>query len=419
MKKYISRCLVGIAAIVTLGHCSKAKKDKTIDEGVPGRPQIRLVQPAIAVPGDTVTITGANFGTNTGQLAVLFDNQDAAVVTVADNQVKVVVPSPAESQMVKVRVKLGDQPSNLYLFTIDYPQPTIAAYPLKAAAGDTIEIAGSGFGNKKNDVAVHFNGKTATVIAVTGQKIQLIVPEYAGKKDGDIQVAVRQKTSGTVPFSYINIHYSNPVVSRSLPDPTVIKSADGWFYLYATEDTRNIPIMRSQNLFEWTQTGTAFTDATRPDFEPNGGLWAPSIHYIKGKYVLYYSMSVWGGEWTCGIGVATADKPGGPFTDKGKLFRSNEIDVQNSIDPYFIEDNGKKYLFWGSFRGIYMIEMSDDGLSIKPGATKQQVAGTYFEGVYIYKKANYYYMFASIGSCCAGLNSTYQLVVGRSANLTG
>ncbi len=58
--------------------------------------------------------------------------------------------------------------------------------------------------------------------------------------------------------------------------------------------------------------------------------------------VMYYSMSVWGGEWTCGIGVATSDNPAGRFTDQGKLFRSNEIDVQNSIDPFYIDDNGAK-----------------------------------------------------------------------------
>ncbi len=52
--------------------------------------------------------------------------------------------------------------------------------------------------------------------------------------------------------------------------------------------------------------------------------------------MLYYSMSVWGGELTCGIGCATADKPEGPFTDHGKMFRSNEINVQNSIDPLLL-----------------------------------------------------------------------------------
>ena len=213
--------------------------------------------------------------------------------------------------------------------------------------------------------------------------------------------------------------YINPVVNYSLPDPTIIKADDGYFYLYATEDIRNTPIHKSKDLVKWEFVGTAFTDQTRPIFEPKGGLWAPDINYINGKYVLYYSMSVWGGEWTCGIGVATADKPEGPFTDHGKLFRSNEIDVQNSIDQFYIEENGKKHLFWGSFRGIYAIELSDDGLSLKPGAEKQQIAGTAYEGVYIHKRNGFYYMFASIGSCCEGLNSTYTTVVGRSNNLFG
>jgi arabinan endo-1,5-alpha-L-arabinosidase len=215
--------------------------------------------------------------------------------------------------------------------------------------------------------------------------------------------------------------YTNPVVAQSLPDPTIIRAADGYFYLYATEDTRNTPIYRSSDLVNWTFQKTAFTNSTRPTFEPSGGIWAPDINYINGKYVLYYSMSVWGGEQTCGIGVATAQNPQGPFTDLGKLFRSNEISVQNSIDPFYIEDNGKKYLFWGSFHGIYYVELSDDGLSLKNPDDPQpkQVAGTAFEGTYILKRGNYYYLFASVGSCCDGLNSTYKLVVGRSQSLFG
>lgn len=215
-----------------------------------------------------------------------------------------------------------------------------------------------------------------------------------------------------------NVYY-NPVINYSLPDPSVIKGEDGYFYLYATENIRNLPIHRSKNLVDWEYVGTAFTNDTRPDFEPKGGLWAPDINKIGDKYVLYYSMSVWGGEWTCGIGCATADKPKGPFKDHGKMFRSNEINVQNSIDPFYMEDGGKKYLFWGSFRGIYGIELSDDGLSIKKGAKLRQVAGTAYEGTYIHKKDGYYYFFASIGTCCEGLKSTYTTVVGRSKKLFG
>ncbi len=213
--------------------------------------------------------------------------------------------------------------------------------------------------------------------------------------------------------------YKNPVVAYSLPDPTVIKASDGKFYLYATEDTRNTPIHRSSDLVTWEYLGTAFTDQTRPSFEPKGGIWAPDINLIDGHYVMYYSLSVWGGEWTCGIGAATSDKPEGPFTDHGKILRSNEINVQNSIDPFYIEEGGKKFLFWGSFRGIYAVELSADGLSIKPGAEKVQVAGTAYEGTYILKKEGFFYLFASIGTCCEGVNSTYTTVVGRSENLLG
>ncbi len=213
--------------------------------------------------------------------------------------------------------------------------------------------------------------------------------------------------------------YSNPVIDYSLPDPSIIKGEDGYFYLYATEDIRNLPIHRSKDLVNWEFVGTAFTDTTRPDFEPEGGIWAPDINKIGDKYVLYYSMSVWGGEWTCGIGCAVADRPEGPFKDCGMMFRSNGIKVQNSIDPFYIEEDGRKYLFWGSFRGIYAIELSKDGLTVKSGATPVQIAGTAYEGTYIHKRGDYCYMFASIGSCCEGLKSTYTTVVGRSKQLMG
>lgn len=213
--------------------------------------------------------------------------------------------------------------------------------------------------------------------------------------------------------------YSNPVIDYSLPDPSIIKGEDGYFYLYATEDIRNLPIHRSKDLVNWEFVETAFTDATRPDFEPEGGIWAPDINKIGDKYVLYYSMSVWGEEWTCGIGCAVSDRPEGPFKDCGMMFRSNGIKVQNSIDPFYIEDNGHKYLFWGSFRGIYAIELSEDGLSLKSGSSPVQIAGTAYEGTYIHKRGGYYYMFASIGSCCEGLKSTYTTVVGRSTSLFG
>ena len=214
--------------------------------------------------------------------------------------------------------------------------------------------------------------------------------------------------------------YNNPVIKYSLPDPTVIKAADGYFYLYATEDTHNVPIYRSKDLVTWRYAGTAFTDATRPmDFVPNGAIWAPDINYVNGKYVLYYSKSEWGKTWECGIGVAVSDRPDRGFHDAHKLFISSEVNIENCIDPFFIQDDGRNYLFWGSFHDIYGVELTADGLAVKEGCTPQKIAGGLIEATMIVKHDNYYYLIGSAGSCCEGAKSTYRLVMARSRDLFG
>lgn len=213
--------------------------------------------------------------------------------------------------------------------------------------------------------------------------------------------------------------FHNPIIQNSLPDPTVVKAEDGYYYLYATENIRNVPIYRSRNLTDWKYVGTAFTDESRPTWNPKGGIWAPDINYVDGKYLLYYSKSEWGGEWTCGVGVASATSPEGPFTDHGALLISENIGVRNSIDPFYIEENGKKYVFWGSFHGIYGIELTADGLAIKAGSKPVQIAADQMEATYIHKRGKYYYLFGSAGTCCEGANSTYRVIYGRSESLFG
>jgi arabinan endo-1,5-alpha-L-arabinosidase len=215
--------------------------------------------------------------------------------------------------------------------------------------------------------------------------------------------------------------YQNPVFEPVLADPSIIKAEDGYYYAYGTEDdwgdgkgARYIPVIRSQNLIDWEYVGEAFGD-----FKPTwkgGGLWAPDITFYNDKYYLYYSLSVWG-DPNPGIGVAISDNPVGPFEDQGPLFTSKEIGVANSIDPFFYLEDGTPYLFWGSFNGIYGVELTKDGLN--PTGDKFQVAGNSFEAPYIIKRDGFYYFFGSIGSCCDGEWSTYRVGVGRSETLQG
>lgn len=214
--------------------------------------------------------------------------------------------------------------------------------------------------------------------------------------------------------------FTNPVSMVSLPDPSVIRGGDGFFYLYATQDIGLVPIMRSRDLTTWEHVGNAFTKESRPCFIDGGGyMWAPDINRIGNRWVLYYSLSKWGEIHKNGIGVAVADSPSGPFKDLGPLFTSDEIGVANSIDQFYMEDEGRKYLFWGSFHGLYGVELAHDGLSVKRGVGKLRIAGNAYEAVYIHRKGGYYYLFASVDACCEGIKSTYKLVVGRSTSLFG
>ncbi|MBR5657528.1 MAG: family 43 glycosylhydrolase [Prevotella sp.] len=213
--------------------------------------------------------------------------------------------------------------------------------------------------------------------------------------------------------------YSNPIIKVSLPDPTVIRTPDKRFYLYATEDIHNLPIYRSDNFIDWEFVGTAFTNETRPDFLKGGVLWAPNINYINNEYRIYYTLSKWGEVDRCGVGIAIANNPEGPFTDLGKLFVSKEIGISNGIDPFLVEENGNYYLFVGGLHGLYVIELSEDGLSIKEGTQPIRIASSGVEGSFVYKKDGYYYLFCSKGRCCEGLNSNYHVVYGRSKSLLG
>ena len=103
---------------------------------------------------------------------------------------------------------------------------------------------------------------------------------------------------------------------------------------------------------------------------------------MKGKYVLFYSLAQWGNHWVSTVGYAVSDSPEGPFTPKGKVFDSREVNVENSIDQYFYEEDGKYYMLWGSFFGIYIMELdvTDDVMITPKLDTKRQIAGNATKG---------------------------------------
>ena len=218
--------------------------------------------------------------------------------------------------------------------------------------------------------------------------------------------------------------YTNPVFDQNTPDPSVVQAPDGAFYAYGTGGT----CRKSYDLVHWEDMGIAlqrptWNDSVRTDKKGKQhpmrfSLWALDVSRVGKKYLVHYASAYWGNETRTGLGVAEGTSPT-EFTDCGKMFCSTEIGVQNSIDPCYVKDKGKKYLIWGSFRRLYMGRLTKDGKRIKNPSHLTQVAGTAFEGAMVYKRKGYYYLFASVGTCCEGAKSTYHTVVGRSKKLAG
>ena len=236
--------------------------------------------------------------------------------------------------------------------------------------------------------------------------------------------------------------YTNPVTVLSggavykggVADPSVVR-ADGYFYCFATGGI----MLKSEDGCEWNVLkNNVIPRPTWGDSYFSGlpGLWAPDVVKIKDTWFYYYSLSVWGGA--CGIGYATAENIEGPWTDHGRLFDSGEvggpysIGVNNSIDPQvFVDDDESVYMVFGSFRGLYIVQLTEDGTGLLNGLEYQRehkvlIAGqpsawdgAQYEGSYIFKKDGYYYYMGSTGSCCEGKNSTYNVRVARSKNIFG
>ncbi|MDR0285980.1 MAG: arabinan endo-1,5-alpha-L-arabinosidase [Propionibacteriaceae bacterium] len=159
-------------------------------------------------------------------------------------------------------------------------------------------------------------------------------------------------------------------------------------------------------------------------------IWAPAVYEHDGTWYLFYAASTFGKNRSA-IGVMTAttpdpDDPAYGWTDGGEVLASTGSDPYNAIDPTVSEDAaGVPYLFFGSFwTGIYAVQLEWPTGHVAPGAAPQPVAArdshsTAIEAPAVTYHGGYYYLFVSWDSCCQGVNSTYNIRVGRSTSVLG
>ena len=216
--------------------------------------------------------------------------------------------------------------------------------------------------------------------------------------------------------------------SVSVHDPCIIKSGE-YYYVYSTGDRINI--FRSTDLLNWKSMGSVFDKIPEWGVQEVPGvsnIWAPDISLYKGKYHLYYSLSTFGSN-NSRIGLAsnvTLDPNDSAYhwIDEGKVIQSKSSDNFNAIDPNFVKDQtGRIWLSFGSFwNGIKLVELDTNTCKPKQDYQLYSIAsrsGGAIEAPYIVFKNGFYYLFVSFDFCCQGVNSTYNIRVGRSLEITG
>lgn len=256
-----------------------------------------------------------------------------------------------------------------------------------------------------------------------------------------------QGGTSSPPLPYPAGHYENPLqvtdkegaIVQSCPDPSVIrgrKPGDDFYYLYCTNErfqdggyVHLLPIFRSVDLTHWTYVGDVFQK--KPSWvAEGGGLWAPDIQFLNGKYYLYYSVSNTNtnvsGRGGAAIFVATSDTPAGPWTASAVPVVEPHVasccgaQMRATIDSEVVVEGNRSYIFYGSFNGgIAARILSSDGLISDPRSEVQISVADRYEASYVVKRGSYFYLFVSAGDCCAGESSGYGVFVGRSTNVLG
>ena len=228
-------------------------------------------------------------------------------------------------------------------------------------------------------------------------------------------------------------------------DPSKIVKCDDTYWVFGTGD--GIYSIYSKDLITWHNGPTPFTKALFPAWIKNyvgafeGNFWAPDIIYMNGHYYLYYSCSEWGTMTsTIGCVINKTLNPSDPeyqWKDAGFLgiWSYQPGLALNAIDPSLMRGpDGRIWMVYGSFnqQGIVVTEI--DSVSGKPKTYAGNLPGISIanswtgpqssnygegEGASLIYRDGYYYLFYNKGGCCAGIASTYYMVMGRSSSPQG
>ena len=182
------------------------------------------------------------------------------------------------------------------------------------------------------------------------------------------------------------------LTGRDMADPEVNDFIMPEWQLLSTHDPashkwQHIPgFIRPENVFAWAEPARAYAGQIVRGADGRFYFYAPVLEKdsdAKDRFA---------------IGVAVADRPTGPWKDahpSGPII-SQRVPVANNIqniDPtVLLDDDGRVYIYWGTFGQLRGMELERD--MITPKGEEQRIEGLtgFFEAPWILKRKGIYYM---------------------------
>lgn len=196
-------------------------------------------------------------------------------------------------------------------------------------------------------------------------------------------------------------------------DPSTIMECDGKYYTFGTGGGGLI----SEDGWTWNGGGV----------RPGGGA-APDAIKIGDRYLIAYSATGGGlGGGHAGRVLTMWNKtldPNSPdfaYTEPIEVAHSLDDEDCDAIDAGLLLDptTGRLWLTYGTYFGFIRIVELDPKTGKRVEGNEPVDIAIDCEATDLMYRNGWYYLLGTHGTCCDGPNSTYNIVVGRSRNVTG
>ena len=196
-------------------------------------------------------------------------------------------------------------------------------------------------------------------------------------------------------------------------DPSTIAECDGKYYTFGTGGGGLI----SEDGWTWN------SGADRP-----GGGAAPDIMKIGDRYLCIYGATGGGlGGGHAGRILTMWNKtldpksPDFKWTEAVEVCASDGMEDQDAIDPGMLLDptTGRLWVSYGTYFGTIRLIELDPKTGFRVKGNKEKDIAIDCEASDLIYRNGWYYLLGTHGTCCDGVNSTYNIVVGRSRSVEG